>query len=176
MTTETLVKDNMGLAYDFTRKRVEQGYDYHQSFSDANLALFKAAETYEEEKSQFSTWYTIVARSVCGNTDAFKLRQMRNSGIEDLQFPVDGLGQEFDPIDPKSLIDDLENQETVQIALNYIKTLDEKRQYIVQSYFGLGDLPPKTFKNIGKDLGISKQRVQEIFAAIMTRLQEFMGE
>jgi len=50
------------------------------------------------------------------------------------------------------------------------KTLPERRQSVLDKYFGISDGISRTFADVGKDLGISKQRASQLSEAAMNDL------
>lgn len=65
-------------------------------------------------------------------------------------------------------IEDDERKEAVQNILN---TLTDREQLIIKNRFGIGINRAKTLDEIGKELGISRERVRQIEAAALKKLR-----
>lgn len=65
-------------------------------------------------------------------------------------------------------IEDDERKEAVQNILN---TLNDREQLIIKNRFGIGMNRAKTLDEIGKELGISRERVRQIEAAALKKLR-----
>lgn len=65
-------------------------------------------------------------------------------------------------------IEDDERKEAVQNILN---TLTDREQLIIKNRFGIGMNRAKTLDEIGKELGISRERVRQIEAAALKKLR-----
>lgn len=65
-------------------------------------------------------------------------------------------------------IEDDERKEAVQ---NILDTLNDREQLIIKNRFGIGMNRAKTLDEIGKELGISRERVRQIEAAALKKLR-----
>lgn len=65
-------------------------------------------------------------------------------------------------------IEDDERKEAVQ---NILDTLNNREQLIIKNRFGIGMNRAKTLDEIGKELGISRERVRQIEAAALKKLR-----
>ena len=49
--------------------------------------------------------------------------------------------------------------------------LDERERYILKAHYGLGGKEPRTMSDIGKSIGLSRERVRQIEGAAIRRLK-----
>ena len=75
-------------------------------------------------------------------------------------------GERVDPHDNASLI-----QEITQMHDALDRVLDERERYILTEHFGLNGRNARTMADIGKTMGLSRERVRQIECAALRRLR-----
>lgn len=75
-------------------------------------------------------------------------------------------GDRSDPHDNASLLEELTHMES---AMN--RVLDDRERYILCEHFGLRGRNPRTMADIGKTMGLSRERVRQIESAALRRLR-----
>ncbi len=66
------------------------------------------------------------------------------------------------------------HEEELQRLRKLLKTMDPREAAIIQGRFGLDDAEVKTLKELGEELGITRERVRQIEAEAILKLQELM--
>ncbi len=54
----------------------------------------------------------------------------------------------------------------------YLSFLDERQRFVISQRYGLADGKPKTLKEIGQQLGLSRERIRQIHDKTMKKLQK----
>lgn len=134
---------------------------YEDLLQEGRLGIMRALQDFEPERGRnffmFATWHiqTKVRRLL--------LREARRCEIpvgdmllaEDVTEPVDGLEIQ-------------ENHRALMRALSFLPNSDRR---VLVMRFGFDGEEPRTFQQIGNELGISKQRAQQIEAGALRRLR-----
>jgi RNA polymerase sigma factor (sigma-70 family) len=77
------------------------------------------------------------------------------------------------PFNEVSLEEQLIRREAKQLLQEQFGNfLDEREQFILINHFGLDDRPKKTMREIGEEISLSKERVRQIEAKAIIKLQE----
>jgi RNA polymerase sigma factor (sigma-70 family) len=108
--------------------------------------------------------------------DSDELRRSLSSEIstQSLVGQTDSLTLEetlFDEEDD-SLLGSFDHSALRDCVRDILPTLNEREQLILEARFGLWGNPPRSLRDIGQELGISRERVRQIERQALTRLQE----
>ncbi len=126
----------------------------------AILGIVEGINTYDAEKgTKLTTWcrYKI-------------MEQVRKVIRQELKF-IKGKEQENLGEEPVSLM----NQVNIQVLINALEQIPSRQSVVIKKYIGLNDIrgeKRQTFSHIGKDMGVSKQRVQQIYQQGLKNLRK----
>jgi len=76
-------------------------------------------------------------------------------------------------VDPGALAEDLQDYDKVN---DLLQNLTETERKIMNFRYGLDGREPQTLDSLGKELGVTRERVRQIQARILGKLQESMNE
>jgi RNA polymerase primary sigma factor len=76
----------------------------------------------------------------------------------------------------KSPDEELLDHDVLKTALDLIGTLDPREATILRMRFGLNDTPPHTLKEIGLELGLTRERVRQIETEALQRLHQALKD
>ena len=74
----------------------------------------------------------------------------------------------------ESPIENLHQEEVAKKVKNVLSTLDEREADIIKRRFGIGNCRAQTLDDIGKDYGLSKERIRQIEEKAMRKLRNPM--
>jgi len=52
--------------------------------------------------------------------------------------------------------------DNLRLVMNFLDDMDKREATVLRMRFGLNDAPPKTLKEIGESLGLTRERVRQI--------------
>ena len=70
----------------------------------------------------------------------------------------------------------IERQEDFDMILKLLDSIDERDARVIRLRFGLEGQPPLTLKEIGREVGLTRERVRQIEMEALRRLQSQMLE
>jgi RNA polymerase primary sigma factor len=76
----------------------------------------------------------------------------------------------------KSPDEELLDHDVMKTALELLGTLDDREATVLKMRFGLGDCPPHTLKEIGAELGLTRERVRQIETEALARLHHALKD
>ena len=153
-----IVRANLRLVVSIAKREVGAHDDLFERVSDGNYVLIRAVERFDYSRgNKFSTYATWAIRNHFAR--AFRGKDRRRPEF------LCGDFEAFEAaVDPRS--DDLERsdlQERRQGAFaRLLARLDDRERRIIVGRFGIGGASVQTLKQIGKQLGISKERTRQI--------------
>jgi RNA polymerase sigma factor (sigma-70 family) len=172
-TQHFLLEVNVPLVISIAGKHLQSGASLGDLVSEGNLSLMRAVEKFDYTKGyRFSTYATLaIAKDFARQIPAEAGRPDRAGGSDFSQ-----MAQQIHEDMP-----DLAAVEQAQRNLHQIimQELDERERYVVLNRFPLGEgvIPtkPKTLKEIGEGLGVTKERVRQIELQALQKLRHMLS-
>ena len=153
-----IVRANLRLVVSIAKRHVCPHDDLFERVSDGNYVLIRAVERFDYSRgNKFSTYATWAIRNHFARASRGKDRRRPEF--------LFGHYEAFEAtVDPRS--DDFERsdlQERRQGAFaRLLARLDDRERWIIVSRFGIGGASVQTLRQVGKELGISKERTRQI--------------
>ena len=150
------VEMNQGLVVFIARARLRAGQDLSERLSDGNLALIQAVDGFDFARgNKFSTYATWAIRNALARSVQRSIRRRYPLALceESLTVPDSGTDEH----------EREEDRERCRSAVRrWLGRLDQRERRILASRYGIGGGPKHTLREIGRELGISKERVRQI--------------
>ncbi len=164
---DQIVLGNLRLVISIARRFVAQSGDLSEAVSDGVVALLRAVDRFDFARGyKFSTYATYLVRN--------ELLRSADSGRRRVRFVAgsDGLA---DTADTRPNLGEQEwaTEQRRQAVALMLGRLDRRERRIVAGRYGLDGASEQTLRQLGKELGITKERVRQIEARAHTKLRNF---
>lgn len=163
---------NLRLVVSIAKRHAKPTVDFFEIVSDGNISLMRAVEKFDYSRgfkfSTYASWAIIknYARSV-PEADHYHDRYQtgRDTYLESV---------------PAATFDELEDDQQAAlrgILEKMLDSLDERDREILRQRFGIDrSSEPQTLEQIGRHLGVSKERVRQLEARAMEKLRSEFGD
>lgn len=168
-----IIQANLRLVVSVARRHLGgSGANFFELVSDGNLALMRAVERFDYSRgfrfSTYASWAIMraFARSV---PEEFAQVDRFRTGHEEILATVRD-GREGDPSEQAG--------EGLRLRVAHgLAALDERERRVVERHFGIGsaDGETRTLDEIGREFGISKERVRQIEIRALRKLRQALG-
>lgn len=167
-TKNEIVQANLRLVVSIAKRHVTATDEFFSLVSDGNMSLIRAVEKFDYARgNKFSTYasWAIMKNYARTIPDEFKHRDRFRTSLEEMFS-----GQQDDRSDQYEQ-ESAQRMREQQIH-RILSRLDEREQKIIISRFGLNhSQEPRTLKEVGADLGVTKERVRQIEARALNKLR-----
>lgn len=167
-TKNTIVQANLRLVVSIAKRHVSPVDDFFTLVSDGNMSLIRAVEKFDYSRgnkfSTYASWAIMknFARTIPGE---FKHRDRFRTSQDEL------FGTREDIRGDQGEEERAHQVRTAQVN-RILSCLDDREQQIIVSRYGLDySQEPQTLKQVGEEMGVTKERVRQIEARALTKLR-----
>lgn len=172
-TKNQIVRANLRLVVSIAKRHVGPNENFFELVSDGNMSLIRAVEKFDYSRgNKFSTYasWAIMKNFARTIPDEHRVRdRFRTSHSEMFLTTEDSRSDEYEQ-------ETLQMQREAQVE-RILNRLDEREQRIIISRFGLDrGNEPRTLKQVGAALGVTKERIRQIEARALSKLRKAAEE
>ncbi len=172
-TKNKIVQCNLRLVVSIAKRHMNSSDDFFSLVSDGNVSLIRAVEKFDYSRgNKFSTYasWAIMKNFARTIPNEFKHRdRFRTTGEETF------LSRQDERSDPYA--EENAHQRRQRELNRILDRLDEREQKIIMARFGLGrGTEPLTLKEVGEELGVTKERIRQLETRALSKLREAVDE
>jgi len=164
----TIVQANLRLVVSIAKRHVSVSDDFFSLVSDGNMSLIRAVEKFDFARgNKFSTYasWAIMKNFARSIPEEYRHRDRFRSGQDDVFF-----GRPDDRADQMAM--ETRQKLREQQVGRILACLDEREQRIIINRFGLDHArEPRTLREVGDEMGVTKERIRQIEARALTKLR-----
>lgn len=168
-----IIRANLRLVVSIAKRRLRGGGDFFDLISDGNMSLIRAVEKFDYTRgykfSTYATWAIVknFARSI---PNELRHQERFRTSAEEIFLTT--------PDQRSNLYEQQSLQQLRQLEIARIfDRLDEREQQVIRARFGLGpDQQPRTLREVGQLLGVTKERVRQLETRALHKLRQAVKE
>jgi len=167
-----IIRANLRLVVSIAKRHVGPSNNFFELVSDGNMSLIRAVEKFDYARgNKFSTYASwAIMKNYARTIPEENYRRDRFVTGHEEMFEA-AADNRMDEHEYESALKRM--QEAIRGMLD---RLDDREKLIITSRFGLGGAAERTLEQLGRELGITKERVRQIESRGVDKLRKIAGE
>ncbi len=167
-----IIRANLRLVVSIAKRHVGPTNNFFELVSDGNMSLIRAVEKFDYSRgNKFSTYasWAIMKNFARTIPEENHRRDRFVTGHEEMfESAADTRADEHEY---ESAVKRMQ-----EVVRGMLGRLDDRERKIIVSRFGLGGASEQTLEQLGRELGITKERVRQIESRAQDKLRRFASE
>jgi RNA polymerase primary sigma factor len=167
-----IIRSNLRLVVSIAKRHVGPSNNFFELVSDGNMSLIRAVEKFDFSRgNKFSTYASWAIMKNFARTipeENYRRDRFVTGHEEMFEAAADNRTDEHEYEGALKRM-----QEAIKGMLD---RLDDRERLIITSRFGLGGAAERTLEQLGRELGITKERVRQIESRGVDKLRKIAGE
>jgi RNA polymerase primary sigma factor len=167
-----IIRANLRLVVSIAKKRVGPTNNFFELVSDGNMSLIRAVEKFDVGRGfKFSTYASwAIMKNFARSIPEEKNRRDRFVTGHDEMFSA--------AADTRSDVHEHErsHRRRQEIVQGMLGRLNDRERHVLTSRFGLGGADEQTLEQLGRELGVTKERVRQIESRAQEKLRKLAHE
>ena len=164
-----IVSANLRLVVSIAKRHIGPTSNLFELISDGNISLIRAVEKFDYFRGyRFSTYATWAIMRNFARTIPSEQRyheRFLSTDAEIFEMAVDERADTF--------LEEKKQQEREIQVDRFLRELDNREQRIIVSRFGLGgNEQPQTLRQVGDEMGVTKERIRQIETRALAKLRK----
>ncbi len=167
-----IISANLRLVVSIAKRHVGPSNDFFHLVSDGNMSLIRAVEKFDYSRgNKFSTYASWAIMKNFARTipeENFRRDRFVTGHEEMFEAAADNRSDEHEYESAQKRMQDA--------VKGMLGRLDERERRIIVSRYGISGASEQTLEQLGKELGITKERVRQIESRAQDKLRKIAGE
>ena len=167
-----IIRANLRLVVSIAKRHVGPSNNFFELVSDGNMSLIRAVEKFDYARgNKFSTYASWAIMKNFARTipeENYRRDRFVTGHEEMFEAAADNRSDEHEQEKAQK-----QRQEAVKGMLG---RLDDRERRIIESRYGIGGVHEQTLEQLGRELGITKERVRQIESRAQDKLRRIASE
>jgi len=166
-----IIRANLRLVVSIAKRRIGPNRNFFELVSDGNVSLIRAVEKFDFSRgNKFSTYATwAIIRNYSRSIPEEDIRRDRFRTGHDEVFEL--AADHVEDTDSEAVA-----RRSREVVQGMIGRLSDRERRIIVSRYGIDGANAQTLEQIGKELGVTKERVRQIETRAREKLRQFAAD